>query len=47
MTKGSGEIKDVFISEGSEVKEGDVLFKTNGIEANLQFRRNKCTNKQL
>lgn len=39
MTKGSGEIKDVFISEGSEVKEGDVLFTTNGLETDLQLEQ--------
>ncbi|MPM12336.1 hypothetical protein SDC9_58689 [bioreactor metagenome] len=39
MTKTSGEIKDVFISEGSEVKEGDVLFTTNGIESELQLEQ--------
>lgn len=39
MTKGSGEIKDVFISEGSEVKEGDVLFTTNGMESDLQLEQ--------
>ena len=37
MTKGSGEIKDVFIKEGSEVKEGNVLFTTNSIEAEFLF----------
>ena len=39
MTKGSGEIKDVFISEGIEVKEGDVLFTTNGLESELQLEQ--------
>ena len=39
MTKGSGEIKDVFIKEGSEVKEGDVLFTTNGLETDLQLEQ--------
>ena len=39
MTKGSGEIKDVFIKEGSEVKEGDVLFTTNGLESELQLEQ--------
>lgn len=39
MTKNSGEIKDVFIKEGSEVKEGDVLFTTNGLEADLQLEQ--------
>ena len=39
MTKGSGEIKEVFIQEGSEVKEGDVLFTTNEIEVNLQLEQ--------
>ena len=39
MTKGSREIKDVFISEGSEIKEGDVLFITNGLEKDLQLEQ--------
>lgn len=39
MTKGSGEIKEVFIQEGSEVKEGDALFTTNEIEVNLQLEQ--------
>ena len=39
MTKGLGEIKDVFIKEGSEVKEGDVLFTTNGLESELQLEQ--------
>jgi len=37
MTKISGEIKEVLISEGIEVKEGDVLFTTNEIESDLQL----------
>lgn len=37
MAKASGEIKEVFIEEGKEVKAGDVLFTTNGIEADLQL----------
>lgn len=39
MTKGSGEIKDIFIKEGSEVKEGDVLFTTNELESELQLEQ--------
>ena len=39
MTKGSGEIKEVFVSEGSEVKEGDILFTTNGLESDLQLEQ--------
>lgn len=39
MTKTSGEIKEVFITEGSEVKEGDVLFTTNGMESDLQLEQ--------
>lgn len=39
MTKTSGEIKDVFIIEGSEVKEGDILFTTNGLESDLQLEQ--------
>ncbi|GAA0086068.1 HlyD family efflux transporter periplasmic adaptor subunit [Clostridium sp. CTA-7] len=39
MTKGAGEIKDVFISEGTEIKEGDVLFTTNGVESDLQLEQ--------
>ncbi|WP_367116095.1 biotin/lipoyl-binding protein, partial [Clostridium sp.] len=29
----------MFISEGSEVKEGDVLFTTNGLETDLQLEQ--------
>lgn len=39
MTKSSGEIIEVFIKEGSEVKAGDVLFTTNGLETNLQLEQ--------
>lgn len=39
MTKSSGEIKEVFIEEGKEVKEGDVLFTTNSIETDLQLEQ--------
>jgi len=39
MTKASGEIKEVFIEEGSEVKEGDVLFTTNSLETDLQLEQ--------
>jgi membrane fusion protein, peptide pheromone/bacteriocin exporter len=39
MTKGSGEIKEVFIQEGSEVKDGDILFTTNGLETDLQLEQ--------
>lgn len=39
MTKTSGEIKEVFITEGSEVKEGDILFTTNGLESDLQLEQ--------
>lgn len=37
MTKTSGEIKEVFIEEGSEVKAGDVLFTMNSMETDLQL----------
>lgn len=37
MTKTSGEIKEVFIEEGSEVKVGDVLFTMNSMEIDLQL----------
>ena len=37
MTKVSGEIEEVLISEGMEVKEGDVLFTTNEMESDLQL----------
>ena len=39
MTKGSGEITEVFISEGAEVKIGDKLFTTNELETNLQLEQ--------
>ena len=39
MAKAPGEIKEVFIEEGKEVKAGDVLFTTNGIEAELQLQQ--------
>lgn len=39
MTKASGEIKEVFIEEGKEVKEGDVLFTTNSLETDLQLEQ--------
>lgn len=39
MTKDSGEITEVFIEEGSEVKVGDVLFATSGLEADLQLEQ--------
>lgn len=39
MTKSSGEIKEVFIEEGKEVKEGDVLFTTDGLETDLQLEQ--------
>ena len=38
MTKGSGEIKEVFIQEGSEVKEGDVLTLLNGLDGYKEDR---------
>ncbi|MDU4939766.1 MAG: HlyD family efflux transporter periplasmic adaptor subunit [Clostridium sp.] len=37
MSKISGEITEVYVSEGSVVSKGDVLFKTNGMESNLQL----------
>ena len=39
MTKGSGEVTEVFIEEGSEVKVGDILFTTSGLEADLQLEQ--------
>ncbi|CAM2077111.1 MAG: HlyD family efflux transporter periplasmic adaptor subunit [uncultured Clostridium sp.] len=39
MTKSSGEITEVFIKEGSEVKAGDILFTTNDLETNLQLEQ--------
>lgn len=39
MTKGAGEIKEVFIEEGSKVKVGDKLFTTNELETNLQLQQ--------
>lgn len=39
MTKTSGEIKEVFVEEGKEVKVGDVLFTTDGIEVDLQLEQ--------
>lgn len=39
MTKTSGEIKEVFITEGNEVKEGDILFTTNGLESDIQLEQ--------
>lgn len=39
MAKAPGEIKEVFIEEVKEVKAGDVLFTTNGIEAELQLQQ--------
>ena len=39
MTKASGEIKEVFIEEGSVVNEGDVLFTMNGLEVDLQLEQ--------
>jgi len=39
MTKGSGEIKEAFIQEGTEVIEGDVLFTTNSLETDLQLEQ--------
>lgn len=39
MTKGYGEVKDIFISEGTEIKEGDVLFTTNELESELQLQQ--------
>lgn len=37
MAKVPGEIKEVFIEEGKEVNVGDVLFTTNGIDADIQL----------
>lgn len=37
MAKNAGEIKEVFIEEGKEVKSGDKLFTTNDLEAELQL----------
>ncbi|HCW03330.1 MAG TPA: bacteriocin ABC transporter, partial [Clostridium sp.] len=39
MAKVSGEIKEVFVEEGKEVKEGDVLVTLNAVEANLQIEQ--------
>lgn len=39
MTKTSGEIKEVFIEEGREVKEGDILFTTTSLETDLQLEQ--------
>lgn len=39
MTKGSGEITEVFIKEGSQVKEGDVVFTTSALETELQLEQ--------
>lgn len=39
MTKVSGEIKEVFIEEGSVVNEGDLLFTVNGLEVDLQLEQ--------
>lgn len=39
MTKSSGEINEVFIEEGTEVSEGDILFTINSLEADLQLEQ--------
>lgn len=39
MTKVSGEITEVFVEEGSQVKQGDKLFSTNDIELNLNLEQ--------
>ncbi|NLZ48739.1 MAG: HlyD family efflux transporter periplasmic adaptor subunit [Clostridiales bacterium] len=36
MSAVSGQIKEVHVQEGSKVKEGDVLFVLNAVEANIQ-----------
>ena len=39
MAKVSGEITEVFVEEGKEVKEGDVLVTLNAVESNLQLEQ--------
>ncbi|MBU3196646.1 HlyD family secretion protein [Clostridium algidicarnis] len=39
MTKSSGEINEVFIEEGTEVSEGDILFTTNSLAADVQLEQ--------
>ena len=39
MTKTSGEIREVFVEEGKEVKAGDKLFSTSELETSLQLEQ--------
>lgn len=39
MMKISGEIREVFVREGSRVNEGDILFTTNGMETEIQLEQ--------
>lgn len=42
MVKAPGEIKEVFVEEGKEVKAGDVLFTSNSTETDLQLQQAKA-----